>query len=310
MYALFVKTFPAFERLAKAQSNGLVHAANQIVLPDATNGLGGTIITELGTVSYTASQFNRVTYPIAVFATGRGVGIKELAAVSAGGAPYDPMRTEMSNGMVKLAQDIQYTIFTGNASNATGTAANEGGLYNANAFDGFRGVFGSYSSFSSNNAIQIDQGSLNLLESIQTLASKIANNGGRPSLVFAGMNSKQALDIEQQGNRRYNDNLVDIIPGVRANSVAWANGEMPVVPIPGNTMGQYNRSSDGALVEDIYVLSEDTVTMRWLFSESFTVLQIPSGVDSVLSERYIIFGMFGMETAAPLFNGKVRRQVA
>lgn len=63
-----------------------MHAANQITSPDANTALGGTIITELGTVSYTASAFNRVTYPIAVFATGRGVGIKELAAVSAGGA--------------------------------------------------------------------------------------------------------------------------------------------------------------------------------------------------------------------------------
>jgi len=53
-------------------------------------------------------------------------------------------------------------------------------------------------------------------------------------------------------------------------------------------IGSYNRTSDNALVEDLYVLDESTITMRWLFAPSFTVLQIPSGVDGVLSERYIV----------------------
>lgn len=96
MYALFVKTFPAWDRMRKLPSNGLVHAATQITSPDAANGLGGTVINELGAVTYTSSTYNRVTFPIAVFATGRGVGLKELAAVQAGGANYDPMRSEMA----------------------------------------------------------------------------------------------------------------------------------------------------------------------------------------------------------------------
>lgn len=307
LYSLFVKVFPAWERLRKAPSNGLVHAANQITSPDGTNALGATVITELGAVNYVASTFARATYPIAVFATGRGVSLKELAAVSAGGAPYDPMKTEMANGMIKLATDVQYYLMQGNATNASGTATQEAGLYNANGFDGFRGVTGSQGSFSANNAVQVDIGSLNILESIQTVGAKIANNGGNPSCVFLSMPGKQALDIEQQTNRRYNDDMVEITPGVRVQKVAWANGELDIIPVPGQSIGTYTRTSDNALVEDLYVIDESTVTVRWLYSEGFTVLEIPSGVDSVLSQRYIVFGMFGLEIAAPLFNGKARR---
>jgi hypothetical protein len=307
LYALFVKQFPVFERLAKGQSNGLVHAFNQITSPDAS-AAQSTVISELGTVNYVSSTYARGTAPIAVFATGRGVGLKEIAAVSAGGAPYDPQKTEMANGMIKLAADVQYTLLQGNASTSSGAGAStELGAYNANAFDGFRSILGSVGSYSGNNAIQTDIGSLNMLESLQSVAAKAANAGGNPTLVLMGMNSKQALDIEQQNNQRYNNDMVEIIPGVRCNRVAWANGELVIVPIPGSTLGTYNRTSDNALVEDIYVLDELGINIRWLYSESFTVLQIPSGVDGVLSNRFIIFGMYGLEVAAPLFSGKARR---
>lgn len=307
LYALFVKVFPAFDRLAKGPANGLVHAFNQVTSPDAS-ALGSTIISELGTVSYVSSSFLRQTAPIAVFATGRGVSIKEIAAVQAGGAPYDPQRTEMANGMTKLATDVQWAIMQGNASTSGGAGSTtELGVYNANAFDGFRSQLGNVGSYTGNNAIVSDIGNLNMLESLQSVSAKAANNGGNPTLAFLGMNAKQALDSEQQNNKRYTDDLTEIIPGVRANQVAWANGNLTIVPVPGSSIGTYTRASDSATVEDIYVLDESTVTLRWLYSESFTVLQIPSGVDGQLSNRHIIFGMFGMEVAAPLFCGKARR---
>lgn len=209
--------------------------------------------------------------------------------------------------MTRLATDLQYYIFQGNATNSGGLSTNEQGLYNANGIDGFRGVFGSTGSFSGNNAIQADIASLNILESIQSVAARAANNGGMPSAIFLSMNSKQALDTEQQSNRRYNDDTIEIIPGVRVTQVAFANGNMAVVPVPGNMMGTYNRTSDSALVEDLYVVDESNIKLRWLYSEGFTVLQIPSGVDSQLSDRYIIFALYGLELAAPIFNGKVRR---
>src|SRR6266702_939285 len=310
LYALFVKQFPAFERLAKGPANGLVHAFNQISTPDA-GAFQSTLISELGSVSYASSTYVRQTSPNAVFATGRGVSIKELAAVNAGGAPYDPQKTEMANGMLKLAIDVQGTIMQGNATTSGGAGATtELGVYNANGFDGLRSITGSVGSYSGNNALQTDIGSLNMLESLQSVSSKAANNGGMPSLAFMSMNAKQALDIEQQNNQRYSNDMVEIIPGVRCQKVAWANGELILIPVPGSSIGTYNRTSDAALVEDIYVLDESILTLRWLYSESFTVLQIPSGVDGQLSNRFIIFGMFGLEVGAPLFCGKARRLAA
>ena len=154
-----------------------------------------------------------------------------------------------------------------NATNSTGTAAQEAGLYNANAFDGFRGVLGSVGSFSANSATQADISSLNILESLQFVSAKLANAGGMPSAVYMSMNSKQALDTEQQTNQRYNNDLNEIIPGVKVNSVQWANGQLSIIPIPGNMLGTYNRTSDNALVEDMYILDESTVTLRWLSTE-------------------------------------------
>ena len=87
LYALFVKVFPAFDRLSKGPANGLVHAANQITSPDSS-ALGSTILaSEITAVSYVSSTYVRQTYPIAIFATGRGVSFKELASVAQGGAP-------------------------------------------------------------------------------------------------------------------------------------------------------------------------------------------------------------------------------
>lgn len=306
LYALFVRAFPAFDRIAKGPSNGLVHAATQMTAPD-TNALGSSVITELGAVSFTNTSYNRATFPIAVLATGRGVSFKEIAAVNAGGAPYDPTKTEMANGMIRMATDTQYYIMQGNASNASGTSNNEGGNQNVNAFDGFRGVLGGFGTFSGNNAIQADISSLNMLESLQFVAGKAGNNGGAPSLAFMTINAKEALDTEQQTNVRYQGDLTEIIPGVKVNKVNWANGQLDLIPCPGNTFGTYNRASDNALVEDIYIIDEATITLRWLYSENFTVLELPPGYDNTLSSKYIIFGMYGLEQAAPLYNGKVRR---
>jgi hypothetical protein len=307
LYALFVKRFPWYDRINKAQSNGLVHAWNQMTSPDNTNALGGTVIAELGSVTYTATAFARQTAPIAVLATGRGVGIKELAAVQAGGANYDPMQTELVNGATKLATDMQYLIMQGNATNAAGTAANEQGAYNTLSIDGFRGVLGSAGTFSANNAIQLDIGGLNITESVQTVAARSANNGGMPSAVVMSINAKQALDIENQGNRRYNDTMTEIIPGVKVNSIQYAQGQLDVIPVPGNMIGTYSRTSDSVTVEDIYVVDESTLNLRWLYSPGMTILQIPTGVDGILSNRYIIFLMAGLQVAAPVFNGKCRR---
>lgn len=307
-YALFLKKFPFFDYIPHAQANGLVHTAVQITTPESgyTPGAQPTsLISEVGTVGYVNGTYQRATFPIAVFAQGRGVGLKEIAAVSAGGVNYDPMGLEMANAMVRLAQDVQTVMFQGNASNAAGTAAQEVGFYNQLGFDGLRAQLGNAGSFSANGAVVVDQGGLNVTESLMTTAAKIANNGGSPSVIIMSMNAKQALDIETMGAYRTGQLTAPI--GSVAGAVNWAQGSLNVLPVPGFTLGTYNRSSDGAAVEDIYMLDETTVQVRYLYNDGFNVLQIPTGVDGYLSMRYIVFGMFGLEIAAPLFCGKLRR---
>lgn len=285
----------------------MVHAYNQATAPD-TGGLGSSLIAELGTVTYDHSTFVRQTTPISVFAQGRGVSFKEEAAVRQGGVDYKPLSVEMSNATTRLSADIQQQIFQGNFTNSSGqSASTEGGAYNALGFDGFRGVLGSVGSFSSNNAIQVDIGTLNITESIKLVAAKAANNGGMPDLAVLGMLAKDALDTENMALQRWNDNLTEVAPGVNVSTVNWANGKVKILPVPGNTLGTYNRTSDSALVEDIYVLDTSKLMLRWLYSENLTILEIPSGVDGQLSSRMIAFLMIGLEQAAPLFNGKARR---
>jgi hypothetical protein len=307
LHALFVRTFPLWEAISKGPSNGLVHAYNQISAPD-TGGQGSSLISELGGVTYDHSTFVRTTTPISVFAQGRGVGIKEEAAVRQGGVDYKPLSVEMSSAMTRLASDIQWQMFQGNFTNSSGqTASTEGGAYNNLGFDGLRGVTGSVGSFSSNSAVQVDVGSLNITESLKLVAAKEANNGGFPDLAVLGMLAKDALDTEQMPNQRWNDNVTEIVPGVSVTSVNWANGKLKILPVPGSTLGTYNRTSDSALVEDMYVFDSSKIMLRWLYSETMTVLEIPSGVDGQLSNRVICFFMYGLEQAAPPFSGKARR---
>jgi hypothetical protein len=212
------------------------------------------------------------------------------------------------NGMTRLATDIQWQMFTGDATTSSGAgAATELGTYNSIGFDGMRQILGSQGLYTGNNAIQLDQGGQNMLESLQTVATRGGDAGGMPDLAFMSLRAKQALDEEQQDKRWYTDSKTEVTPGLKVNQIQAANGLLDLVPIPGVTMGSYYRASDGALVEDMYVLQSEYVTLRYLFSDSFTVLEIPSGVDSVLSNRYIVFFMAGLEIAAPLFMGKVRR---
>lgn len=309
LYAIFVKNFPVFDRLAKGQSNGLVHAATLVTSPESGYALGGTIFTgaeSTGTVNYGQGVYAQKTFPIAVFADGRGVTLKELAAVQAGGVNYDPQKSEMSNAMTRLAMDLQNQILMGNASNAGGTSSNESGTYQAAGFDGLRGVLGSQGVFAGNNAVQVNLGNLSMTEALQTAAANAANAGGQPTLALMSLGAKQQLDIENQNNRRYNDSQNQIIPGVNASAIEWANGRLDLVPFPGNTLGQYTYSGV-TTTEDIYLLDERMLTMRWLYSDNWTVLQIPVGVDSTLTEKFLVFGMWGMELVAPAFCAKVRR---
>jgi hypothetical protein len=110
LYALFVKTFPAWERFTKEPANGLVHAYNQI-----TAYGDAQFMTELGTVTDDVTTY-------------------------AGGMGYNPEQIELQSGLRAIAHKMQKTIFQGNATASGGTANDEYGLYDANSFTGLRQI--------------------------------------------------------------------------------------------------------------------------------------------------------------------------
>jgi hypothetical protein len=214
-------------------------------------------------------------------------------------------------GVIKLAYDMQTMLAQGNGSYAAGTATNEGGAYSNNPlyFDGARLILGSVagSAYAGNNAVQMEQGSLNLTQTLRIALSKAAQNGGMPDVIVLSINAKQQLDEENENNRRYNDNLIEVIPGVQVNQLAWANGVAKIIPVPGFSFGSYTSPLSGNTVEDAYFLQSDEIEMPWLYAEGITVLELPAAVDYTLSQRYIAFSMTGLAIKAPIFMGKVRR---
>lgn len=311
IHALYIRSFPLWEFLKKVPSNGLVYAYDVTTSPDpnmtATSNTISTVVTDLATVPFTTGVYARQTSNIAVFALGRGASFKEMAAVRAGGMAFSPIDLELAGGATKIAYDLQTMIIQGNATFAGGTASSEAGAYNGAYFDGMRQIMGSVAgtNYANNGASQIDQASLNITESLQTGLAKSAQLGGMPKVAVMSMIAKQKLDIENQNNKRYND-VEDVIPGLRANKIAWANGDITILAVPGFSFGSYNRSSDNVLVEDIYFFDPDQAVIPWLFSENLTTIELPDAVDFTLSSRYILMQMAGFALREPLFSGKVR----
>jgi hypothetical protein len=97
---VFVKQFPFYELLPKVPANGLTHAYDVMTTPDpnmtGTSNTLSTVVNELGTVSFTASTYVRQTANVAVFAVGRGVSFKEMAAIKGGGMAWDPTKMELA----------------------------------------------------------------------------------------------------------------------------------------------------------------------------------------------------------------------
>lgn len=313
--ALYLTEFPLVSLLSAVPGNGLQHAYDVMTTPDpnmsTTANTVSTVISELAAVSFTASVYQRKTVPFNIFAVGRGVSFLEMAAVRGGGMAWDPTRMELAGGVIKIAYDYETLMLQGNGSYAAGTAANEGGPYNSAPayFDGMRLILGSVagSGYSGNNAIQMEQGSLDLTRTIKANAAKVAQQGGKIDLAIMSINGKEQLDQENEGNKRYNDNTLEILPGVQVNQIPWANGIIKVIAVPGFGFGTYTSPLSGQPVEDVYLLQSDTVERPWLYSEGLTVIELPAAVDYTLSQRYILFQLGSMAIKGQPFAGKVRR---
>jgi hypothetical protein len=297
LYELFVRQFPAWERFSKEPANGLVHAFNQV-----TEFGDAKFMTELGTVSDDESVYQRATTPISVIATRRGVSLKSQFATLAGGAGFNPEQLELTGGLRAVAHRMQVTIFQGNATASGGTAATEDGLYDANAFDGLRKIL---NQAQAKNVDPFAGTPEDMRGAIDDAATSVMDGGGQVSVVYTSATNKTLFDKQQDKNVRYIDTQVPIIPGVLTNAVNTIFGPLPLVPVPGDSIGTYAISGPQT-VGDMYLLDESSISLPFLGSDGPTVLDIPIGISGQLTHLFIIFGMWGLAVKAVPFSNKVR----
>lgn len=317
-----MKKFPWLDRLGKKPANGITHTAVQQTSPGNTS-IGNVTVAELGTVNDDVSSYQRALFNVGVFAVRRGVSLKSQFATVAGGAGFNPETQEINAGVTTISNAVQQSLLQGNSSYAAGTAATEGGAYFPNAFDGLRMIVGQQGQYAAgqsqpSNSIIIDSDSATsmgltalpsnpITTAIGYAAAKIADAGGQPSAVTMDMTTSYKLDQEQTQFLRINKpETIEVIPGVHAKLIETPAGMLPIIPTYGNPGGTYNRTSDAALVSDIYVVDETGMSIVYLGPEALTILEIPVGVNGQLSSLFIPFVMYGLEMAAPLWSAKVR----
>lgn len=304
LYELYVREFPAWERFAKEPANGLVHAYNQI-----TNFGDAQFMTELGTVTDDQTTYTRKTTPVSVIATRRGTSLRSQYAVRAGGMSWNPEQLELQGGLRAIAHKMQKTIFQGQATNSGGLSTNELGAYDANAFDGLRSIL---NQATAKNCDVFATTPEDMREFIDRATEEIVNAGGTANAIYLRPTEKITFDLQQDKNVRYMNQFTNVTPGVLTNAVNTVLGPLPLIVIPGDSIGHYTTTnSDGSFnggedVADMYILDESTVSLPYLGSEGVTVLDIPIGISGQLTHLYIMFGMWGLVVKALPFSNKVR----
>lgn len=298
LYALFVKRFPFFDRIRKEPANGLVHAFNQ------QTAYGDAVFqTETGTVTDDTATYARQTTNVAVLATRRGITLKSQFAITQGGAPgQQGLATELEGGVTAIANKLQKTLFQGNSTvTASAGAATELGAFDGNGFDGLRKLLGAAAGTSQ----RVNKGTAAYLKTINENVASILGAGGNPSAILCSPTDYAGLVNEVTNLVRYNaPTQAGAVMGLTLGSVVTAAGELPLLSVPGDSIGSYLLSSVDT--RDMYVIDESVWSMPYLGSDSITTLEIPVGVNGSLSRLYIMYCMFGLANKAPQFNGKIR----
>jgi hypothetical protein len=311
LWTLFIKNFPAYQKFPKVPANGLVHAWNQI-----TDYGDAQFMTELGTVTDDNATYVRQTTNIAQLATRRGVTFREQLAVPAGGMSWNPQQIEIEQGLVAMAHKMQKTIFQGQASNSGGTASNELGAYDPNGFTGLRSIL------NTNNAVNfspyLTSNPDNYASTLGAALIPIINAGGpMPDVIYGRPEELQQLSNQQLQLQRVVDRT-EFVPGVQVPAIATAAGILPLVSVPGDSIGTYVTDSnslpsatvDGKTVADIYALSSNTVVLPYLGSPGPSVIEIPPGVSGQLTRLFIIYLFNGLAVYSIPFNNKARANQA
>jgi hypothetical protein len=305
LYTQFVKAFPAYDRIPKVPANGAVHAWRQV-----TDYGDAVFMAELGTVTDDTSTYVPQTTNIAIQNTRRGVSFKEQFAVAAGGMGWNPQQLEIQNGLIAMAHKTQKTIFQGQASNSGGTANDELGLYDPNGFTGLRSILNIASAVNFQPYLTSNPDSFNV--AFGAAATAITDAVGvPPTVIFARAAEGQQFANAQLTIQRTVDRT-EFVPGVSVPAVMTNQGMLPLVTVPGDSIGTYVTSnadgpfSGGETVADIYILNESTITLPYLGSPGPTVIEIPPGVNGQLTRLFIIYYMVGLAVTSLPYNVKLR----
>ena len=296
MLELFIREFPVWDRITKEPANGLVHAYNRM-----TSFGDAQFMTELGTVTDDTSTYERATTPVSVLATRRGITLKAQFAALQGGAGFNPEQLELQGGLRAIAHKMQKTIFQGNATASSGTANDENGAYDVNAFDGLRKILNTA------NAVDVDPTATtpeDIRAAVNEAAITTMQAAGQIDIAYLSPEVKGLWDLQLDQNVRYMNSWTEIAVGAQVNAVNTVFGPTPLYPVPGDSIGSYVRS--GNTVSDIYLLDEDTITVPFLGSSGPTVLDIPIGISGQLTHLFIIFGMWGLAVKSVQKHNKVR----
>ena len=308
--AMFVSLFPAWARIEKVPSNGLLHAWDQEDY--ATDKTSSNFISELGTVPDRTGSYTRKNTNIAVYGQRRGVSFKQQLAVQAGGMAWDSARLEIQNGLIQMAHDLQKTIFQGNETNSGGTASNESGLYDANAFTGLRYWLDdavNSGAAAVNFAPYLTSSPANFVTAFNSGITNVADLVGVvPTVAYLRYAELGQLSNQQLSIQRTMDET-EFIPGVQVPAVMTSAGKMPLVAIPGDSIGHYTSSTDsGRDVADIYLVNESKLQVPYLGDPGPSVIEIPPGVSGQLSRLYIVYGMFGLAPLSLFHSCKLRAE--
>jgi len=301
LYELFVREFPGFDRFRKEPANGLTHTWQQTTAYGDAQFMG-----ELGTVTDDRSTYVRQTTNVAIIATRRGVSLKSQFAALQSGSGFNPEQLEMKGGLRAIAHRMQYQIFSGHSTDNTGTANNELGLYDPNAFTGLRSIL---NTARAKNVDPLATTPEDMRRAFNQAATEVIQQGGRVSMLWGSPLDKEVFDAQQDKNVIYQNQLTNVSVGVTTNAVNTVFGPLPYGVLVGDAIGAYVPTvlpSGWTNARDVYLLDEDTITMPYLGSEGPTVLDIPTGISGQLTHLFIIFGMWGLAVKAPTFNNKVR----
>lgn len=310
LYIDFVNEFPFLDLLEKVPANGLVHAWDlKTGFPDALS------MTETGSVQDVTSAYGRFTQPISQFGLRVGATLKNQLAVRAGGMNWSPEQEEIKGGLSGFGHGIQAAIFRKQSTDTATTAATgANGQYDANGFNGLRYVLNNVAP--SANSVIVDgtaalaEGVFPLTQAIRQIVDSIVDAGGRADTlaVIGSSNGITRLQNEQLQALRF-VNQTEVMPGVKVMAVMAGDRAVPVLRIPGDSIGTYI-PADGHTYADLYVVDMSTLKWAYLGGPTPTVVEIPFGYNGKLQSDYIIYQFGALVGFQPKRLGRVQLKIA